>query len=96
MSHLLVHIEYLDGRPAEDQQMPAHFEPGQEKAAVMQMLGAINSIGVIIFDNDGATLIPIQSIKSVKVTVPSVLTAPASALDALAALDMQPKRVTIG
>ena len=96
MQYLDVHIEYLDGRPAEDQQMPARFEPGQEKAAVMQMLGAINSIGVVVFEDNGATLIPIQSIKSVKVTVPSVLTAPASALDALAALDMQPKRVTIG
>ncbi len=93
MQHLRVHIEYLDGRPAEDQEMPARYELGQEKAAVMQMLGAINAMGVIVFDNDGATLIPIQSIKSVKVTVPSVLTAPA---DALAALDMQTKRVSLG
>ena len=93
MQYLDIHIEYIDGRPAEDQQMPARFEPGQEKAAVMQMLGAINAMGVIVFDNDGATLIPLSSIKSVKVTVPSVIAAPASAL---AAFDMQPKRVTIG
>ncbi len=31
MQHLRVHIEYLDGRPAEDQEMPARYEPGQEK-----------------------------------------------------------------
>jgi len=52
MPLLKVHIEYLDGRPSEDQDMPANYGPGQEKA-----------------------VIPISSIKSVRVTVPSVVVA---------------------
>ena len=80
MSTLKVHVEYLDGRPAEDHEMPVNYPPGQEKSACMQLLAAINSIGLILFDNDAVTLIPISSMKSVKVLAPSVILADATAL----------------
>jgi hypothetical protein len=95
MQSLKIHIEYLDGRPAEDQEMPARYAPGEEKVAVMQMLGAINTMGVIIFDADGATLIPISSIKSVKVSVPSVVTANTGDLLAIEAQTMARKAVQL-
>jgi hypothetical protein len=85
---LKVHVEFLDGRPAQDEEMPANYPPGKEKEACMQLLAAINMTGGIMhFEPDGITLLPLNTIKSLKITAPSVVIGSAA--------DLPPKKLVL-
>jgi len=64
----------------------------------MQMLADIHQMGVVIFEPSAVTLIPIASIKSVRVEAPSVVVADASsllAIDAAARAAEAPGRIKL-
>lgn len=75
-SELKVHVEFLDGRPAQDETMNCDIPPGQEQKACIQLLASINATnGLMRFTANGISFLPLTTIKSIDITTAAVLTA---------------------
>jgi hypothetical protein len=73
---LRIRVEFLDGRPGVDDEIPADYPPSKEQEACMQLLAAINNSGGLVhFEADGLQFFPIGTIKSIKITAPAVVIA---------------------
>jgi len=85
-SSLKISVEFLDGRPPEYREFPSKHAPGQEKQACMQMIAAINATGGIMdFEENGVTLLPISTIKSIKIAASTIALAGTADLQTIAA-----------
>lgn len=81
---LKVLVEFIDGREPITEEMPVTFPPGKEVEACMKLLSQINLVGGIMhFLDDGISLIPLQTIKLLTITAPSVVSSDLGELNAL-------------
>jgi hypothetical protein len=72
---LKLHIEFLDGRPDYDEDIPMTYPPGAETAAAMKLLADFNMMGGLLkAEPNEVSLVPIATMKLVKVTVGSIVT----------------------
>jgi hypothetical protein len=72
---LKIHVQFKDSsRAPVDDEIPAVFQPGQEKAACLQLLAGINSTGGhLLFIDDGLVFTPLASIESLRITASSIV-----------------------
>lgn len=69
-------IEFLDGRPPQEVPMPLLFPDNEQGNVCMKLLASINMTGGILEYGDGeVTLLPLHTLKSIKVKEPVLSTA---------------------
>jgi len=74
MSEIRVHVEFKDGRPAQDEVLLADIPVGQEKTACIQVLAGFNATrGLMTFVDGGLHFVPMDEIKSIDIKVPSII-----------------------
>jgi hypothetical protein len=73
---LKVHVEFTDGRPAFDHDMPVEYPLGKEREACCQLLNVMQATGGILALGDKSIeWTPMELVSKIKITAPAIIEA---------------------